>query len=83
MAKFKCDCEGHLLEVSDFSYKGVKGLSLCIYNIYGKYRKYKNPKLIADVAIMNNHYPKEYSKLIQFILKHSGKKLCQCKQKKN
>ena len=78
--KFRCDCETHLLKVEDFSVSGyklkdiVKGLSFQIYDIYSpKGRKYKKPKLIADVAIMNNSYPKEYDKLIKFIKKHAEK----------
>jgi len=73
--KFKCDCCTHILEVSDFSYRTIKGLSLCIYDIYSpKGRKYKKPKLIGDVVIMNNHYPKEYTKLVKFIKKHAEKR---------
>jgi len=72
MPKLRCDCQTHILEVTDFSYKIFKGLSFCIYDIYSpKGRKYKKPKLIADVAIMNNKYPKEYTKLITFIKKHA------------
>ena len=72
--KFKCDCCTHILKVEDFSVKKWKGLSFQIYDIYSpKGRKYRKPKLTADVAIMNNHYPKEYDKLVKFIEKHKNK----------
>ena len=72
--KFKCDCCTHILEVADYSVKGFPALSLAMYDIYSpKGRKYKKPKLSADVVIMNNHYPKEYTKLVNFIKKHSEK----------
>ncbi len=68
--KFRCDCLTHILKVEDFSIKSFKGLSIEIYDIYSpKGRKYKKAKLIADVAIMDNHYPKEYTKLIKFMEK--------------
>jgi len=72
--KFKCDCCTHVIKIEDFSGKTWKGLSFQIYDIYSQSgRKYKKPKLISDVVIMNNHYPKEYDKVIEFIKKH-GKK---------
>lgn len=71
---FKCDCETHILKIEDYSVDEIPGLSFQIYDIYSeKGRKYKNPKLIADVVIMNNKYPKEYDKLVKFILHHYSK----------
>lgn len=70
--KFRCDCQTHLLEL--MYTKPTKkypfaDLGLAIYDIYNPDtgRKYKKPKLIADVVIMDNHYPKELTKLISFI----------------
>jgi len=68
--KFRCDCLTHILKIEDFSDRDLKGLSIQIYDVHSpKDRKYKKPKLIADVAIMDNHYPKEYTKLIKFMEK--------------
>lgn len=74
--KFKCDCCTHLLEITDFSVGKFKALSIAIFDIYSSKsgRKYKKPKSLADVVIMNNHYPKEYDKLVKFIKKHSEKR---------
>lgn len=72
--KFRCDCLTHILKIEDFSFSKMKykGLSFQLYDIYSpKGRKYKTPKLIADVVILNNYYKKEYTKLINFIKKHS------------
>jgi len=76
---FKCDCLTHLLKIEDFSTINkkvrIKGLSFQIYDIYSKKgRKYKKPKLTADVVIINNHYKNEYNKLVNFIKKHSNGK---------
>lgn len=69
--KFKCDCQTHILEITytklSKKYPFVD-LSLAIYDIYNPNsgRKYKKPKLVADVIIMNNHYPKELTKLLKW-----------------
>lgn len=69
---FRCDCGVHILKVEDEDFEGVKGLSFSIYDIYSeKGIKYKKPKLISDVIIMNNAKPKEYDRLVDFIKKHS------------
>ena len=66
--KFRCDCLTHILKVENFSGKKIKGIWIAIYNIYSpKGRKYKKPKLISDVVIMNNYYKKECDKLFAFL----------------
>ena len=69
--KFRCDCQTHILEIT-YTKPSKKypfaDLGLAIYDIYSpKGRKYKKPRLIADVVIMNNHYPKELKKFFQYI----------------
>ncbi len=79
--KFRCDCETHILEIT-YTKPSKKfpfaDLWFGIYDIYSpKGRKYKKPKLIADAWIMNNYYPKELTKLLDWFplnlnkLKHS------------
>ncbi len=76
--EFKCDCMTHTLKIEDFDsnkFNKIKGLSIQIFDIYSdKGKKYKKPKLISDVVIMNNKYSKEYDKLVSYIKKHSEKK---------
>ena len=62
---FKCDCSTHLIKL-DYT---PADLWIGIYDIYSSKtgRKYKNPKLIADVVLMDNHYPKELTKFLKFI----------------
>lgn len=73
---FSCDCGGHLIK---FEYNSATKkfpfslLSIQIYNTLGKYRKLKNPKLEADVVIVNGQYPKELKKLGVFFQKLSSK----------
>ena len=69
---FKCDCGTHLIEF-DY-YEQTKQdktalLGIVIYDIYSpnKGRKYKKPKLTADVVLMDNKYPKELTKFFKFI----------------
>jgi C-terminal processing protease CtpA/Prc len=73
------------LQIEDFDFPfdkrfkrlpAMKGLAFEIFEIYTPSgRKYKKPKLTADVVILNNKYPKEYNKLVKFIKKHSEKKI--------
>ena len=87
--KFKCACGSHILEITNFDIDcdvcgKVKGLWFGIYDIYSKTHKLKKPKLIADTVIYNDcdiAKKKEYNKLVNFIIKHSEKKLCSCKLK--
>jgi len=71
---FKCDCSGHIIKIEDINLKGTEGLSFEIYDLYSeKGRKLQKPRLLGDVVIMNNKYPKEYDKLIKFIDKYYQK----------
>lgn len=47
--KFTCSCRTHILEVT----KSKNEIWIGIYNIYGKEKKYRIPKLIADVLLYN------------------------------
>lgn len=65
---FRCDCTGHILNIEDMRLKEYPALSFQIYDIYSeKGRKLKKPRLLGDV-IMNNKYPKEYDKLMRFLI---------------
>jgi hypothetical protein len=73
---FRCDCTGHILKIEDMNLKDYPALSFQIYDIYSdKGRKLKTPRLIGDVVIMNNNYPKEYDKLMKFIEDYHRKQL--------
>lgn len=67
---FMCDCQGHIIRVTYD--KPDKTLGRCIVgvSIFDKFsdkgRKLKNPKLIADVVLMNNAYPNELTKFVSF-----------------
>ena len=70
---FKCDCGTHLVSISyqipDKTFDW-DDLSIAIYDVYNdKGRKYKTPKLMADVAILDMHSPKELTKLMKFLQK--------------
>lgn len=72
--QFKCDCTGHILKIEDMRLKDCPALSFQIYDIYSaKGRKLKKPRLLGDVVIMNNKYPKEYDNLVKFIFNHQQK----------
>jgi hypothetical protein len=68
--KFRCDCMLHILEIkyTKPTKKDTFGdLWFGIYDIYSpKGRKYKKPKLRADAIIINNYYPKELTKLLNW-----------------
>jgi len=51
--KIKCECQGHLLEISlDVKPKSIQpNLSIIVYDLFGKYKPYKKPKLLGDVVI--------------------------------
>lgn len=72
---FKCDCATHLIEVQyDDDKVGKKPyptLWIEIYDIYNPNtgRKYKKPKPLGDVVLMNNHYPRELEKFFRFMKK--------------
>jgi hypothetical protein len=52
--------------------KKFKIMDILIYDKYSdKGRKYRKPKVMANVVIMNNHYPKELTKLCKFFEKIS------------
>jgi hypothetical protein len=71
---FRCDCTGHILKIEDMRLKDCSALSFQIYDLYSeKGRKLKKPRLLGDVVIMNNKYPKEYDKLVKFITAHASK----------
>jgi len=46
--KFRCDCGGHLLEITLSRSKKFPMASVAIYDTYGKTRRLKKPKLVAD-----------------------------------
>lgn len=65
---FRCDCGGHLVEFS-YEDEDFSSLSICIYNKYNKKanKKLKEPKLMADVVILNNNYENELTELLKFL----------------
>ncbi len=69
--KFKCDCGGHILQITyDKPVKKfpLPSIAVEIFDIYSpKGRKYKHPKSRADVIILDNRYPKEFKKLMDFL----------------
>ncbi|KKL77947.1 hypothetical protein LCGC14_2029800 [marine sediment metagenome] len=68
--KFRCDCSGYILEINYTKDMFFDDVSFAIYDIYSpKGRKYKKPKLVSDVVIMNNAYPKELEKLLKYFKK--------------
>ena len=70
--KFICDCNCHMIE---FTYdKATKRfpfgvLSIAIYDLFGKVKKLKKPKLLADVVIINRKYEEELDNLIKYFKK--------------
>lgn len=70
--KFRCDCRGGFLEIiydkstKNFPYPSI---SVLIYSIYSPKtgRKYKKPKLLADIVLMNNAFPEEINKFLDFV----------------
>ncbi len=69
--KFKCDCQTHIIEFK-YTKKTKKfpfsDLWIGIYDIYSpKGRKYKKPKLQADALLMDNYYPKEFTKCFKYL----------------
>ncbi len=72
MAKFRCDCRTHILEIKytkPTKKNPFADLWIGIYDIYSPKtgRKYKRPKLMSDVVIMNNAFPKELTKLFDWL----------------
>lgn len=71
---FKCDCSTHLLEFEyleadkDFNFEEI---SLIIREVYNPKtgRKYKIPRILADVALLNNAAPKELDYFFDFMEK--------------
>ena len=71
---FKCDCGTHLVSIEYLIPDKVfdwDDLAIAIYDVYNPEtgRKYKVPKLVSDVVILNNNSPKELTKLIKFLQK--------------
>ena len=71
--KFRCDCATHLIEVqydeNKIDKKAFPDLGIEIYDIHNpdSGRKYKKPKPIGDVVLMNNAFPKELDKFLKFM----------------
>lgn len=71
---FRCDCGTHIVEVgytkpdSDLD---LDDFYIIIYDVYNPDtgRKYKNPKVIGDVVLFNNRYPKELDDFFDFMTK--------------
>jgi hypothetical protein len=64
----KCDCGGHLLEISYDKEKNTwEDISFVIYDLYNPKtgRKYRKPKMIADVLIADYHW-NELTELFSF-----------------
>lgn len=69
---FKCDCGTHLIQFEytkpekDFDYEDF---SVCIYDVYNPEtgRSYKNPRLIGDIVLLNNKYPRELDGFFNFM----------------
>ena len=71
--KFRCDCATHLIEVqydeNKIDKKAFPDLGIEIYDIHNpdSGRKYKKPRPVGDVVLMNNHYPRELDKFLKFM----------------
>ena len=82
--KFRCDCRGQILEVvydkptKKFPFPS---LSVLIYDVYSPKtgKKYKKPKLLGDVVLMNNAYPHELTKFLGFMQDKPQKFIMQVK----
>ena len=69
---FKCDCGTHIIK---FEYTGVEkdfdfeDFAISIFDVYNPDtgRRYKNPRLLGDVVLFNNKYPKELDKFFEFM----------------
>ncbi len=67
--EFKCDCGEHILEISCNTFP-FEDICIAIYTKYSpKGKEYKKPKLVSDVVISNNAYPKELRKLLKYFKK--------------
>jgi len=71
---FRCDCQCHIVEISyekATKYFDWEDIAIAIYDVYNPDtgRKYKRPKLIADIILFDNHYSTELEDFFNFILK--------------
>ena len=71
---FRCDCGAHLIQ---FEYEGAtkefdcEDFSAIIYDVYNPEtgRKYRKPKAIGDVCLLNNRYGEELDSFFGFMEK--------------
>ncbi len=65
---FECSCNGHAIRITHTD-DDDPDICIEILGLYGKVRKLKNPKLLADVVIANysnNGKTKELTRLLKF-----------------